>query len=98
MEGCVQLRRGDVLVVVDVQKDFLPGGSLAVPHGDEVVPVLARYIKLFKDKGLQSSPRGIGIPRTIVPSRLKAVPGLPTASREARGPSSPLGSDFPRTP
>ncbi|RKY58873.1 MAG: nicotinamidase [Candidatus Latescibacterota bacterium] len=52
MEGRVKLRRGDVLVVVDVQKDFLPGGSLAVPHGDEVVPVLARYIKLFKDKGL----------------------------------------------
>lgn len=37
---------------MDVQKDFLPGGSLAVPHGDEVVPVLARYIELFKDKGL----------------------------------------------
>ncbi|HIE04896.1 MAG TPA: nicotinamidase [Candidatus Latescibacteria bacterium] len=52
MEGRVQLRRGDALVVVDVQKDFLPGGSLAVPHGDEVVPVLARYIELFKDKGL----------------------------------------------
>lgn len=27
------------LIVVDVQNDFCPGGSLAVPHGDEVVPV-----------------------------------------------------------
>lgn len=35
---------GDALVVVDVQNDFLPGGSLAVPHGDEVVPVLRAWI------------------------------------------------------
>jgi nicotinamidase/pyrazinamidase len=28
----------DVLLVVDVQNDFCPGGSLAVPRGDEVVP------------------------------------------------------------
>ncbi|UGU18280.1 bifunctional nicotinamidase/pyrazinamidase [Sinomicrobium kalidii] len=28
------------LLVVDVQNDFLPGGSLAVPHGDEVIPVI----------------------------------------------------------
>ena len=25
------------LIIVDVQNDFCPGGSLAVPHGDEVV-------------------------------------------------------------
>ena len=30
----------DVLLVVDVQKDFCPGGRLAVPRGDEVVPIL----------------------------------------------------------
>jgi nicotinamidase/pyrazinamidase len=30
------------LLVVDVQNDFCPGGALAVPHGDEVVPVLNR--------------------------------------------------------
>ena len=27
------------LVLVDIQNDFLPGGALAVPHGDAVVPV-----------------------------------------------------------
>jgi hypothetical protein len=31
------LRHGDALVVVDVQRDFLPGGSLAVPDGDAVI-------------------------------------------------------------
>jgi nicotinamidase/pyrazinamidase len=27
------------LVLVDIQNDFLPGGALAVPHGDEVIPL-----------------------------------------------------------
>lgn len=31
----------DALLIVDVQRDFLPGGALAVPGGDDVVPVLA---------------------------------------------------------
>lgn len=46
------LTQGDVLVVVDVQNDFLPGGSLAVPRGDEVVPVLNRYLAAFVPRGL----------------------------------------------
>ena len=37
----------DALLVVDVQHDFLPGGALAVPDGDEVVPVLAACIEAF---------------------------------------------------
>ncbi len=41
---------GDALIVVDVQNDFLPGGSLAVPGGDEVVPVLNQYIDLFSEE------------------------------------------------
>ncbi len=30
----------DALLIVDVQNDFLPGGSLEVPHGDQVIPVI----------------------------------------------------------
>jgi len=37
----------DALVIVDVQNDFCPGGSLAVPEGDKVVPVLNQYIAHF---------------------------------------------------
>lgn len=48
----MQLEPGDALLIVDVQNDFLPGGSLAVPGGDEVVPVLCRYLSLFEAKGL----------------------------------------------
>jgi nicotinamidase/pyrazinamidase len=43
---------GDALLVVDVQNDFLPGGSLGVPDGDAVVPVLNRYIQVFADRDL----------------------------------------------
>jgi nicotinamidase/pyrazinamidase len=37
----------DVLLVIDVQNDFCPGGALAVPHGDEVVPVVNRLAGRF---------------------------------------------------
>lgn len=35
------------LIIVDVQQDFLPGGSLGVPHGDEIVPVINELISSF---------------------------------------------------
>ena len=34
----------NALILVDIQNDFLPGGALAVPHGDEVVPVANRLM------------------------------------------------------
>jgi nicotinamidase/pyrazinamidase len=39
------------LIIVDVQNDFCPGGSLAVEHGDEVVAPLNRLIKEFLSRG-----------------------------------------------
>jgi len=42
----------DALIVVDVQNDFCPGGTLAVADGDQVVPVLNRYIDQFIKVGL----------------------------------------------
>jgi nicotinamidase/pyrazinamidase len=42
---------GDVLLVTDIQNDFLSGGSLAVAGGDEVIPVLNRYIDEFVAHG-----------------------------------------------
>ena len=43
---------GRALIVVDVQNDFLPGGALAVPQRDEVIPVLNRYLAQFESEGL----------------------------------------------
>lgn len=37
----------DALIIVDVQNDFLPGGSLAVARGDKVLAPLNDYIELF---------------------------------------------------
>jgi len=45
-------KSGDALLVVDVQNDFLPGGSLAVPAGEQVVSALNRYIARFIEADL----------------------------------------------
>jgi nicotinamidase/pyrazinamidase len=37
----------DVLLIVDVQNDFCPGGRLAVPHGDEVIVPINRLATRF---------------------------------------------------
>jgi nicotinamidase/pyrazinamidase len=39
------------LLVVDVQRDFCPGGALAVKGGDEIVPVINRYVDEFIKNG-----------------------------------------------
>jgi nicotinamidase/pyrazinamidase len=48
------------LVVVDVQNDFIPGGALAVPQGDQVVPEINRLAARFDDVILTQDwhPRG----------------------------------------
>jgi len=43
----VEPRPGDALLAIDVQNDFCPGGALAVPRGDEVVPVINRLASRF---------------------------------------------------
>ena len=40
-------RPTDALLVTDVQNDFCPGGALAVPDGDAVVPIVNRLAKSF---------------------------------------------------
>jgi nicotinamidase/pyrazinamidase len=40
------------LLVVDVQNDFCPGGALAVPEGDSIVPKLNTVISAFEKAGL----------------------------------------------
>jgi len=47
MPARVTLGASDVLLAVDVQNDFCPGGKLPVPSGHEVVPVINRIAKRF---------------------------------------------------
>ena len=55
-------RFGDdsVLIVVDVQNDFCPGGALAVPHGDEIIPIVNTLAARFGNVVLTQDwhPRG----------------------------------------
>ncbi|WP_119343212.1 bifunctional nicotinamidase/pyrazinamidase [Facilibium subflavum] len=37
----------NTLIIIDAQNDFMPGGSLAVPHGDQIVPIINRLIPKF---------------------------------------------------
>jgi nicotinamidase/pyrazinamidase len=43
----ITLQATDALLVIDVQNDFMPGGNLAVPDGDAVVPVINTLAKKF---------------------------------------------------
>ena len=43
----IAVRPGDALVLVDIQNDFCPGGALAVPDGDAVVPLANRLSRIF---------------------------------------------------
>lgn len=40
------------LLVVDVQNDFCPGGALAVPEGDKIIPNINKYLKIFSKNKL----------------------------------------------
>jgi nicotinamidase/pyrazinamidase len=46
-ETAIKITASDVLLVIDVQNDFLPGGRLAVPHGDRVIDPIHRIAPLF---------------------------------------------------
>lgn len=47
----VQLRKGDALLVVDMQNDFMPGGALAVSQGNAFVAQVNELMALFKRLG-----------------------------------------------
>ena len=50
MEKAVSISKTDALIIVDVQMDFLHGGALPVPEGDQIIPVINEYTDLFKRK------------------------------------------------
>ncbi len=50
----------DVLLIVDIQNDFCPGGALAVPEGDAIIPAVNRLAARFSHTILTQDwhPRG----------------------------------------
>jgi nicotinamidase/pyrazinamidase len=43
----MQIYPDDLLLIIDVQNDFCPGGALAVAEGDAVIPVVNRLVERF---------------------------------------------------
>jgi nicotinamidase-related amidase len=60
MDPQLAIRADDLLLGIDIQCDFCRGGALAVPRGDEVVPVTNRIASRFAHFGLTQDwhPRG----------------------------------------
>ena len=56
----MQITSEDVFLVVDVQNDFCPGGALAVPGGDSIIPLIHRIAARFEHVVLTQDwhPRG----------------------------------------
>jgi len=46
--AAIDIQENDLLLVIDVQNDFCPGGSLEVPDGDAVVPIINDLMGKFK--------------------------------------------------
>jgi nicotinamidase/pyrazinamidase len=46
-----ELKSTDALLIIDVQNDFCPGGALPVPEGDQIVPVINRWIRAAHERG-----------------------------------------------
>src|SRR5262245_54402208 len=47
-QGTIKPGETDVLVVVDVQNCFVPGGTLPVPEGDKIIPIINRLAPSFR--------------------------------------------------
>jgi nicotinamidase/pyrazinamidase len=42
------MKENDALIIIDIQNDFCPGGALAVPEGDKIIPLINKLSVRFK--------------------------------------------------
>lgn len=73
------------LIIVDVQNDFLSGGTLAVPNGDQVIEPLNKYIELFNKKGLPVFATRDWHPRNHVSFKERRGPWPPHCIQNTQG-------------
>lgn len=86
---------GDALVVTDVQNDFLPGGSLAVAHSEEVIPVLNRYIAYFLARRMPVIATRDWHPPNHCSFNEQGGPWPPHCIQNTRGAAFPEDLEFP---
>ncbi len=89
------LSRGDALLLVDVQNDFCPGGALAVPGGDEVIPVLNRWIRAAEEAGIPVYASRDWHPENHVSFTGRGGPWPPHCVRGTRGAEFHPGLEIP---
>jgi nicotinamidase/pyrazinamidase len=46
------MKEGDALLVIDVQNDFCKRGTLPIEGGEDVVPILNRWLRAARDRGI----------------------------------------------
>lgn len=91
----VDVGAGDALIIVDVQNDFLPGGSLPVPAGDEVIPSLNRYIAAFLFRGLPIFATRDWHPPDHCSFQQQGGPWQPHCIAETQGAAFPANLEIP---
>jgi nicotinamidase/pyrazinamidase len=79
------LHKSDALLVVDVQNDFCPGGALAVPDGDRIVPELNRWIELAVERGVPVFASRDWHPKNHISFRDRGGPWPPHCIQGTRG-------------
>ena len=72
MPSAISIDSEDVLLAIDLQADFMPGGALAVDRGDEIVPLVNRLASRFEN---------------VVVTQDWHPPGMPPSPRATQEPS-----------
>lgn len=97
------MRTDAALLLVDVQHDFLPGGALAVPKGDEILPVIAwlqpQFDHLVATQDWHPADHGSFAANHpgMLPGQLIDLEGLSQILWPVHCVQGTLGADFPNT-
>ncbi len=94
----IQLTRGDALLVIDMQVDFLPGGKLGVPQGDEVIAPVNRLLGLSGSLSLPIYASRDWHPGDHCSFAARGGPGRRIAWPGPRGRNFPKRSSCPSAP
>lgn len=89
------MQKGDALLIVDVQNDFCPGGALAVPEGDQVVPVLNRWIEEARQQSIPIFFSRDWHPETHISFKERGGPWPPHCVQGTIGAAFHSGLSFP---
>jgi len=91
-----RVRPFDALIVVDMQVDFMPGGALPVPGGDEVVGRVNDYVELFTRAGATVALTRDWHPPNHVSFKTRGGPWPPHCVQNTPGASFHPGLRVPR--